>query len=632
MRLAQKIATVVLLGGLGATIYGIVRAGESASAANTNAKRVAQAQLVDRSAFRTARQLAAMADTRDEQKLSEDGLLTSDRELHLAFDIAMREANAHPPDLTEEAKAIHERLQKAEKLQASLQKQVTELTAETAKATGERKEALNDQLSLAKSGLDIATSEMQDAQDDLTEAGANQMGLLQQQRQLHEDKWHRKDAQGNDQFEKDTEKLFPAKAEDRDGLIYRYQQWWALRQKMRLLRAAKAQADEAATAAAEEHEALAAQIDAEKFNSPDLASHSTLAGPQSGTDDAAADSVVSKVRKNRTRDEAREALASTRAIANDQQNMASLDRRADNEKDLADTYTQWIGLVATRQGLVLRRGLTGVAILLAVILAGIFFNTWMEKLLGRLKMDRRQIQTLRAVTRVTLQVLAVLLVLLVILGPPTQLGTFIGLATAGLTVALKDFIVGFIGWFVLMGKNGIRLGDWVEINGVTGEVVETGMFHTVLLETGNWTDSGHPTGRRVTFTNSFAIEGHYFNFSTSGQWLWDELQITIPPGRDPFPLVDAIQKKVLEATQDSTKQAELEWQRAAGSRDVGSISATPSINVRPGGAGIDVQVRYVTRANERYQLRNKLYQSAVELLGGKSMQFSPPDNPDAKPA
>src|SRR5208282_2181230 len=83
----------------------------------------------------------------------------------------------------------------------------------------------------------------------------------------------------------------------------------------------------------------------------------------------------------------------------------------------------------------------------------------------------RQVETLRTVTRVAIQVLAVLLILLVIFGPPSQLGTFLGLAGAGLTVALKDFIVGFLGWFVLMGKNGIRLGDWVEINGVTGEVV-----------------------------------------------------------------------------------------------------------------------------------------------------------------
>jgi small-conductance mechanosensitive channel len=410
-------------------------------------------------------------------------------------------------------------------------------------------------------------------------------------------------------------------------MYHRWQQWLELRKKTKLLRTAKKQADEAATAATEEHQALAAQIDAEKFNSPELASHSTLAGPEAGTDDRAADSVVSKVRKSRTRDEAKEALATARAIANDQQNMASLDRRADNEKDLADTYTQWTGLVATRQGLVLRRGLTGVAILLAVILAGIFFNTWMEKLLGKMKLDRRQVQTLRAVARVALQVLAVLLVLLVIFGPPNQLGTFLGLAGAGLTVALKDFIVGFIGWFVLMGKNGIRLGDWVEINGVTGEVVEIGMFHTVVLETGNWTDSGHPTGRRVTFTNSYAIEGHYFNFSTSGQWLWDELQVTIPEGRDPFPLVEAIQQKVLEATQDSAKQAEQEWQRAGGSRQMSSISAAPAINMRPAGAGIELQVRYVTRANDRYQLRTKLYQTLVELLGGHGAKVVPKENP-----
>ena len=130
-------------------------------------------------------------------------------------------------------------------------------------------------------------------------------------------------------------------------------------------------------------------------------------------------------------------------------------------------------------------------------------------------------------------------------------------------MALKDFIVAFIGWFVLMGRNGMRLGDWVEINGVSGEVVELGMFHTVLLETGNWTDAGHPTGRHVTFTNSFAIEGHYFNFSTSGQWLWDELSVVVPYGRDAHAIAEAIQKEVVAATAESARQAEQEWQRAS---------------------------------------------------------------------
>jgi small-conductance mechanosensitive channel len=226
------------------------------------------------------------------------------------------------------------------------------------------------------------------------------------------------------------------------------------------------------------------------------------------------------------------------------------------------------------------------------------------------------------VAHVTVRLVAFLLILLVIIGPPGQLGTFLGLAGAGLTVALKDFIVGFLGWFVLMGKNGIRLGDWVEINGVTGEVVEIGPFHTVLLETGNWTDSGHPTGRRVTFTNSFAIEGHYFNFSTTGQWLWDELQLVLPAGQDPYPMVNEFQKKVSEATKESAKQAEEEWRRSTRSREMSSFSVEPAISIKPVVGGVEVAVRYITRANERYQLRAKLYQAAVEMLGRKNAPVS----------
>jgi small-conductance mechanosensitive channel len=239
---------------------------------------------------------------------------------------------------------------------------------------------------------------------------------------------------------------------------------------------------------------------------------------------------------------------------------------------------------------------------------------------------------MRTLTRVSVQVCAVLFILLVIFGPPSQLGTILGLAGAGLTVALKDFIIGFLGWFVLMGKNGVRLGDWVEINGVTGEVVELGMFHTVLLETGNWTDSGHPTGRRVTFTNSYAIEGHYFNFSTSGQWMWDELQVVLPAGQDPYPIIDAIQKKVTEATTETAKQAEQEWKSAASSRQMTALSAAPAINVKPVIGGIEIAVRYITRANERYQLRAKLYQAAVDLLGGKNVPLKPPPEPAPAPA
>jgi small-conductance mechanosensitive channel len=271
-------------------------------------------------------------------------------------------------------------------------------------------------------------------------------------------------------------------------------------------------------------------------------------------------------------------------------------------------------VVASQARAVLHALLIGAAIVCAALLLLLFADRWLERLLGRARIDRRQLATLRSVVGVALQIVGVVVILLVLVGLPAQLGTMLGIVGAGLTVALKDFIVAFIGWFVLMGRNGMRLGDWVEINGVSGEVVELNMFHTVLLETGNWTDAGHPTGRRVTFTNSFAISGHYFNFSTSGQWLWDELSVMVPYDRDPHAVADAIQKEVTAATAKHAAQAEQEWRRASrGQRGVG-FTAEPGIAVRPAAGGVEIAVRYVTRASERLALRARLYQSAVQLL------------------
>ena len=186
---------------------------------------------------------------------------------------------------------------------------------------------------------------------------------------------------------------------------------------------------------------------------------------------------------------------------------------------------------------------------------------------------------------------------------------------AGLTVALKDFIIAFIGWLMLMGRNGIRIGDLVEINGVTGEVVELGMFYTVLLETGGWSDSGHPTGRRVTFMNGFAIEGHYFNFSTSGRWLWDEVRVAVPAGRDPYPIAEALRAQIEETTGESARQAEAQWREARRSPHLDAISVAPSINFKPISGGVEIVAHYITHVAQREALKAKLYHIAVEMLG-----------------
>src|SRR6266850_2044411 len=593
MKTKRKIAAIVLLALLGAVAYGLFRTGQPASAPTINTKAVygaaAQGPIVDQTPLLTAQRLAQMPASPEELPFAEEALRLGDHDMYLAFAAAVRDAQEHPPLLSAEAKEIEARLQQSERAVEADKAEIARLTAAYEKAGADKKDALDDQLDVAKAQQELDQDEADDAKQDLIRAGGDPKGRIQSMVEEHEATSH----------VADTMYVSVDNSVEAQGLIHRVQRWSALRQKQLLLWHAKQDAESLAMSLTARHNALESQINSGKADAAQTNAQATSSAAAGG----------SRKPPNLNREESTNLVKATKLRASEQKTLAGFGKRIDDQKQLADVYAKWAGGLAAKQRSVIHRMLTGLVIIFGILLVGIFFDSWLERLLGKTSLDRRQVETMRTVTRVAVQICAVLFILLVIFGPPNQLGT----------------IVGFLGWFVLMGKNGIRLGDWVEINGVTGEVVELGMFHTVLLETGNWTDSGHPTGRRVTFTNSYAIEGHYFNFSTSGQWMWDELQVVLPTGQDPYPVIDAIRKKVAEATTETAKQAEQEWQHAASSRQMSALSAAPAINVKPVIGGVEIAVRYITRANERYQLRAKLYQAAVDLLGPKAV--TPPAAP-----
>ena len=298
-----------------------------------------------------------------------------------------------------------------------------------------------------------------------------------------------------------------------------------------------------------------------------------------------------------------------------------LDDRIATEQQLSGVYGRWTGQVGLQHRILTHLILLSMAWVVALILVGMLVWWGMQSLLDRVEnrggtgMDRRSLHTLRTIVGLSIQLVTLTLVLLAVFGAPQQMPTILGLGAAGLTVVFQDFILAFFGWFVLMGKNGIRVGDWVEINGVGGEVVEIGLFRTALMETGNWTDKGHPTGRRVMFMNSFAVTGQFFNFSTAGQWMWDEINVNVPAGAAGQKTIDAIEKAVVAETEKDTKLAE------AGGEELNTGARVERIPrrslrwiLRPAASGIDVLVRYVTRAGDRFEMRNKLYGAVLELL------------------
>jgi small-conductance mechanosensitive channel len=609
MTVLQKISTLVLSLLLAVAGFAWLKTAPPTSRlTRQRAAALAAAELVDQSTYTTAQRLARLVETADELPYAQSALRVADHALAFAFTTALRDAEAHPPTLSPDAVKIQDRIHKSQGLLDSDQQRVTELTGALAQAKAAQKDALQDELDLAQSQLDLDKDELEEANQDLVEAGGNPQKQIEALEQEHDAEVKAHSAEPV---------VAPAAAEEH-GSLSRFAAWLHLRQKQQELSDAQSTAAQKEANLVARRAALAGSLEATKSGISELAQHTQNLAPPAGTPpQAAVPAPASRVQH--THEDAAALLNQTKLIAADQKVLTLLDRRIADQKQLAGIYTQWSALITQQSHALAHALLLNALIVIVVLIALLLLDGWVQHLLDNPKLDRRQVETLRSLARVTLRVVAVIVILLIVIGIPTQFGTMIGIVGAGLTVALKDFIVAFFGWLMLMGRNGIRLGDWVEINGVSGEVTELGMFHTVLLETGNWSDAGHPTGRRVTFTNSFAIEGHYFNFSTSGQWLWDELQVVVPAGQAPYPIVDAITKQVVEATAESASQAEEEWQRAVPAQRGKVFSGKPGVNIKPVVGGVEISVRYITRANERFQLRAKLYQAAVDLLGAKAV-------------
>ena len=562
---------------------------------------VTSAALVDETAYATAQRMAQLASSPQEQSFVQTALRVADHELALAFTAALRDVEAHPPQLSPEALKIQDRLQKSQQMLDADQQRVTQLTQNLAQTKVEQKDSVQDELELAQSQLDLDKDEVDAADQDLLAAGGNPQQRIEAMVQEHDAQVKARAASSA------AASALPAANTGPHGSLLRFGDWLKLRQKEQQLSDAETAATQKAQDLAQQRVALAASLDTAKGGISELAQHSKNAPA----------SPAATTPTTHTHQDAAALLAKTKLITANQKLLTLLDSQSADLRQLAGVYQQWNTVVASQSTTLVHGLLMDAVIVTAILLLALIIDTWAQRLLNRPKLDRRQVETLRSITRIGLRVIVVVAVVLILVGMPGQLGTMIGIVGAGLTVALKDFIVAFFGWLMLMGRNGIRLGDWVEINGVSGEVTELGMFHTVLLETGNWSDVGHPTGRRVTFTNSFAIEGHYFNFSTSGQWLWDELHVVVPAGQDPYPMVRAITKEVTESTAEGARLAEQEWQRAVPTQRGKTFSGTPGINVKPVVGGVEISVRYITRANERFQLRAKLYQDAVDLMGQK---------------
>ena len=536
--------------------------------------------IVDVSPWQTAQALAPLAMTAEEKELAQQAERLADHDVDQAFASALRQAtlDAQHLTLTGDALALSKKVSQLQQLIAQDKDDVQTITDQLKlppPKNGKPAEYDEGDLEVAKAQLGLDTDQLTDAQQDLDRASGDQTSQIQAELNAHESTMRQYDKQVHEGGQ------VAVISERRYGTMAgRIGAWFRQRSRYDLLQQALNQTRADIATLTAQHNALEVKANSASVHTDDL-------------------------------DEKLEGLKTRTA---QRQILSILDDRIQTEQQLATVYSKWSAQVLLQHRIVLHLILQSLALIAFIGICMVICDAVVRRLMDSPALDRRRSQTLRSILELSIQVVGVVIILLVIFGTPRETPTILGLATAALTIALQDFIIAFLGWFVLIGKNGIHVGDWVEIDGVGGEVVEVRLFTTTLLETGTLADRGLPTGRRITFMNGFAIRGKYFNFSTSGQWMWDEISLVLPAAENVHELLDRIQKTVEAETEKNAGLAEQEWKRGAHGGSLSRFSATAVENLRPSSSGIEVLVRYVTRASERFEVRNRLYQKLIDLL------------------
>src|SRR6185369_7559683 len=540
--------------------------------------------VVDQRPWQTAATLAALAQSAEERELAREAERVADHEVDQAFSQSLRQASLEKPNLSGKALALQQRVTELQETIKNDQARIASLSASTGMRPAGAVSNGSD-LEIAKAQLGLDQNELTDSIDDLARESGDQRVKLQQELAARQAAVK----QYRDSASNDDGQTAVASAEQYRTLARQLATWRSLRDRKQLI----AQAEQLAKA--------------------DVAA---LTGDQ-----AALKSEAARLGNKAGAESSSERIDRLQQIGAKQNILSILNDRLGAQQQLVALYGRWGEQVEIQRRIVVHLTLRSLALISAICMLAILASWALQLALEKMVRDPRQKQTLKTVLNLGTQLIGLLLILLAIFGVPQQMPTILGLATAGLTVVFQDFILAFCGWFVLMGPNGVRVRDWVEIDGVGGEVVKLGLFRTWLLETGNWTANGHPTGRRVSFLNGYAIKGKYFNFSTVGQWMWDEIKVSVPPGTGIPPLIKGIYEATVKTTEADAKMAEAEWKRVTHEEGSPQFSAMQSVNLRPAGAGVvDIVIRYITRAGVRVESRNHLFAMIVELMQGLSKE------------
>lgn len=263
------------------------------------------------------------------------------------------------------------------------------------------------------------------------------------------------------------------------------------------------------------------------------------------------------------------------------------------------------------KGMVLRLG--GLGLLLAVVFG--VSELWRKATFRYITDTRRRYQFL-LLRRIVLWIVVVIIVSFAFASELSSFTTFAGLMTAGIAVALQNVILSIAGYFFLIGKYGVRVGDRVQVAGVTGDVVDIGLVRLHLMEV-TGTASARPTGRAVVFSNAVVFQANagMFKQIPGTNFLWHEITLTL----DIESNYRLVEQRTLEAVNNVFQEyrEKLELQRRSMERALNSITIAafkPESHLHLTPTGLEVVIRYPVELSSAAEIDDRITRELLDAV------------------
>jgi small-conductance mechanosensitive channel len=196
----------------------------------------------------------------------------------------------------------------------------------------------------------------------------------------------------------------------------------------------------------------------------------------------------------------------------------------------------------------------------------------------------------------------------------SSFATFAGLLTAGVAVAMQSVLVSIVGYFFLIGKYGLRVGDRVQIANVSGEVIDLGLVRLHLMELG---PQHGPTGRVVAFANSvvFQAAGGIFKQIPGVSLTWRELTLPLPAGAD-YTIVKqrmlSAAERVIDDYRDELERQTRELRKTSSWN--GAEEAAAQVQMRFSSGAVDAIVRYPVLLQRAAEVEERMSRALLDEL------------------